>query len=263
MAVTISEIRIMFKEMFAEYKKDIVLLIKQQEENILKLISVNAKITSDRQHKAETNINDSMEKIKRLEKDVFDIKKSLNFHEELIEKKVKNNIESIEKKRFCKTEAHKNDEYIDFKKKLREIEDRSRRNNLRIDGIKENENETWSESEIKVIKLFKETLGVKNVRIEQAHRRGRRDAKTPRTIIIKQLDYKDKVEILKNSSKLKGENIYINEDFCFETNLIRKDLREKMKIERQLGKFAYISYDKLIVREWVSKKTKEIPKPCQ
>ncbi|XP_065645756.1 uncharacterized protein LOC136076210 [Hydra vulgaris] len=180
--------------------------------------------------------------------------KSLNFHEELIDKKVKNNIESFEKKRFCKTEAHKNNEFIDLKKKLREIEDQSQRNNLRIDGIKENENETWFESEIKVIKLFEETLGVENVRIERAHRSGRRDAKTPRTIIIKLLDYKDKVEIVKNSSKLKGENIYINEDFCFETNLIRKDLREKMKIRRQLGKFAYISYEKLIVCEWVSKK---------
>ncbi|XP_065645251.1 uncharacterized protein LOC136075744 [Hydra vulgaris] len=164
-----------------------------------------------------------MEKIKRLEKDVFDIKESLNFHKEFIEKKFKNNIESIEKKRFCKTEAHKNDEFIDFKKKLREIEDRSRRINLKIDGIKENENETWSESETKVNKLFEETLGVENVRIERAHRSGRRDAKTPRTIIIKLLDYKDKVEILKNSSKLNGENIYINEDFCFETNLIRKN----------------------------------------
>ncbi|XP_065658894.1 uncharacterized protein LOC136083426 [Hydra vulgaris] len=179
-----------------------------------------------------------MEKVKGLEKEVFIIKESLNFDEELIEKKVKNNIMSIEKKRFCKTEAHKNDDIIDFKKKLREIEDRSRRNNLRIDGIKENENETWSESEIKVIKLFEETLGVENVGIERAHRSGRRDAKTPRTIIIKLLDYKGKDDFLKNSSKLMGENFYINEDFCFETNLIRKDLREKLKIERQLGKFA-------------------------
>ncbi|XP_065684383.1 uncharacterized protein LOC124816551 [Hydra vulgaris] len=212
MAVAICEIRTMFKEMFAEYKKDIALLIKQQKENMLKLFSANAKITSDRQQKAETNINYSMEKIKRLEKDVLDIKESLNFHEELIKKKVKNNIESIEKKE--------------------QIEDRSRRNNLRIDSIKENENKTWSESEIKVIKLFEESLGVENVRIKRAHRSGRRDAKTPRTIIIKLLDYKDKVEILKNSSKLKRKNIYINEDFCFETNLIRKDLREKMKIEQ-------------------------------
>nr|XP_047142090.1 uncharacterized protein LOC124816551 [Hydra vulgaris] len=203
MAVAICEIRTMFKEMFAEYKKDIALLIKQQKENMLKLFSANAKITSDRQQKAETNINYSMEKIKRLEKDVLDIK-----------------------------ETHKSDEFIDFKKKIRQIEDRSRRNNLRIDSIKENENKTWSESEIKVIKLFEESLGVENVRIKRAHRSGRRDAKTPRTIIIKLLDYKDKVEILKNSSKLKRKNIYINEDFCFETNLIRKDLREKMKIEQ-------------------------------
>ncbi|XP_065650357.1 protein unc-13 homolog C-like [Hydra vulgaris] len=257
MAVTISEIRNMFKEMFAEYKKDIELLIKQQEENVLKVISANAKITSDRQQKTELNIIDSMEKIKSLEKDVFDIKESLNFHEELIEKKIKNNIESIEKERVAKNIAHKNIEFTDLKNKLREIEDRSRRNNLRINGLKENENETWMESETKVIKVFEQTLGVKNVKIERAHRCGCRDAKKPRTIMIKLLDYKDIVEILKNSFKLKGESIFINEDFCYETNVIRKELRERMKTERQLGKFAYISYDKLIVRDWVSKK------PCQ
>ncbi|XP_065660360.1 uncharacterized protein LOC136084142 [Hydra vulgaris] len=139
MAVTISEIRNMFREMFAEYKKDIELL------NSLK---------------------------KR----------------------------SIEKEKVSKNVANKNIELTDLKNKLREIEDRSRRNNLRINGLKENENETWTES------------------------------------------------------KTKGESIFINEDFCYETNVIRKELREKMKTERQLGKFAYNTYDKLIVRDWVSKK---------
>ncbi|XP_047132671.1 uncharacterized protein LOC124811332 [Hydra vulgaris] len=142
---------------------------------------------------------------------------------------------------------------IELKKinsKLREIEDRSRRNNLRIEGVKEDDNQSWLESEIKVKKIFDEYLGIKDVKIERAHRAGKEDIKKHRTIVVKLLDFKDKEAILRNSSELKGKNIFINKDFCAETNRIRKDLREKMKIERQSGKFAYISYDKLIVREW-------------
>ncbi|XP_065682308.1 uncharacterized protein LOC136095524 [Hydra vulgaris] len=144
---------------------------------------------------------------------------------------------------------------IELKKinsKLREIEDKSRRNNLRVEGVKDNK--SWLESETKVKKIFDEYLGIKDVKIERAHRAGKEDIKKHRTIVVKLLDFKDKEAILKHSSKLKGKNIFINEDFCTETNRIRKDLREKMKIERQLGKFAYISYDKLIVREWNAKK---------
>ncbi|XP_065642645.1 uncharacterized protein LOC136074268 [Hydra vulgaris] len=137
--------------------------------------------------------------------------------------------------------------------KLREIENRSRRNNLRIIGIKESEHESWEESELKVLKLFEETLEIKNVKIERAHRTGPRDAKKNRTIILK-LNYKDKIDIMKRSVRLKGMNIYINEDFCYETVQIRKDLKYKMLKERKQGKYAFISYDKLIICEWAEKK---------
>ena len=55
--------------------------------------------------------------------------------------------------------------------KLIELEDRSRRNNIRIDGIEDDRNETWDSCEEKVQKLFKEKLGLKNeVEIERCHR---------------------------------------------------------------------------------------------
>ncbi|XP_065678978.1 acidic leucine-rich nuclear phosphoprotein 32 family member A-like [Hydra vulgaris] len=63
-----------------------------------------------------------------------------------------------------------NSEILKVKSKLREIEDRSRRNNLRVDGLKESKNESWSDSEAKVLKLFEETLGLKDIKIERAHR---------------------------------------------------------------------------------------------
>ena len=33
-----------------------------------------------------------------------------------------------------------------LRNKLRELEDRSRRNNIKIEGVKENENETWDDT---------------------------------------------------------------------------------------------------------------------
>ena len=44
--------------------------------------------------------------------------------------------------------------------KLMELEDRSRRNNLRIDGIDEKQNETWHECEARVQELLEVNLGI-------------------------------------------------------------------------------------------------------
>ena len=58
-----------------------------------------------------------------------------------------------------------NPDYIQHK--LVELEDRSRRNNLQIDSIEEEEGETWKISEAKATKVFKEKLGIdKDIMIE-------------------------------------------------------------------------------------------------
>ncbi|XP_065639372.1 uncharacterized protein LOC136072192 [Hydra vulgaris] len=185
------------------------------------------------------------------------MKLSLNFHEQLIDDKIKTSISYQEKINPSGSEITKvNSEFLNIKNKLREMEDRSRRNNLRVDGVKENENESWEETKSKVKKLFEDYLDVKNVKIERAHRTGKKDAKKPRTIVLKLLDFKDKTEILKKSFHLKGKYIFINEDFCPETTQIRRALKEKMKVERAAGKYAFISYDRLIIRDWASNRKK-------
>ena len=55
--------------------------------------------------------------------------------------------------------------------KLIELEDRSRRNNLRIDGIEEKPNETWEECEENVQQMIKEKLGITEpIEIDRCHR---------------------------------------------------------------------------------------------
>jgi hypothetical protein len=142
-----------------------------------------------------------------------------------------------------------------LKENMRKLEDRNRRNNIRIDGVQENEKETWEQTEKKIQLILNEQLKISNIIIERAHRIERRIItdkvmSKPRTIIIKLLNYKDKENILKHSKMLKGTGIFINEDFSYETNKIRRELIEKMKIARNAGKYAVIEYDKLIVKEF-------------
>ena len=92
-----------------------------------------------------------------------------------------------------------------IEEKLIDLEDRSRRNNLRADGIKERPNETWEDCENQLHTLFKECLGIgEEVVIERAHRvktDKNKKGNTPRTIVSRILNYKDKVKILRNVKK--------------------------------------------------------------
>ena len=55
--------------------------------------------------------------------------------------------------------------------KLIELEDRSRRNNLRIDEIDEKPNKTWDECEARVQELIKVNLGITDaIEFERYHR---------------------------------------------------------------------------------------------
>ena len=111
-------------------------------------------------------------------------------------------------------------EYVE--QKVIDLEDRSRRNKLRVDGILGTLGETWENCEEKLQHVFQEKLGLEcPIEIERAHRTSNRQNNTingnyPQTIICSLLRYKDKVKMLKKANKLKGTNIFIKEDFSRE-----------------------------------------------
>ena len=132
------------------------------------------------------------------------------------------------------------------------MEDRTRRNNLRIDGIPESNDESWDDTEELVKSMLKTNLNIENVTIGRAHRMTTRRERRgkPRTVIIKVLDFKDKTRILRNCKKLKGTNIFIYEDFSAETMEIRKVNWEEVKrLRKEEGKFAILIYDKIYQRD--------------
>ena len=101
-----------------------------------------------------------------------ELKRCIEFTEKLLQEKIQK----------CKQEAEHLDERIreiyewqlDLEyvhNKLVDIEDRSRRNNLRIDEIKEKVGESWEDYEAEVEKHFREKLDIEDKSIiERAHR---------------------------------------------------------------------------------------------
>jgi len=190
-------------------------------------------------------------RVKKIEQRQDDLEKSLEFTQDLHTK----DIQTLQEKHV--EQCNLNLENIaKLNEQIRKLEDRNRRNNLRIDGIKENDGETWQDTEKKVLNILEKKLNVTNVAIERAHRMGKLNSEDdrPRTIIFKLLNYKDKQLILGNAKQLSKTGMYINEDFSDETNKIRKDLRVRMKKAREEGKYSIISYDKLIIRNFRTNK---------
>ena len=133
---------------------------------------------------------------------------------------------------------------------LIDLEDRSRRNNLKIYGISESKHETWGKCEEKVDEVFREKLCLDNIHIERAHRvkTGKHDKSTkPRTIVCNLLSFKEKKLVMKNpKKKLKNANIFIDEDFCPETMEYCKQLWEEVNELRRKGNIAYLNYRSVV-----------------
>ena len=119
--------------------------------------------------------------------------------------------------------------------KLIEFEDRSRRNNLQIDGIKGESNETREAGEKKFQNIIADKLGTESdIEIDRCHRIGPCKTKTgqnrdrPCTVVCRLNRFKDKQRILNNTKKLKSTGIYLYEDFSKVTMELRKSLWEQV-----------------------------------
>lgn len=251
-----------------EIKKLIEASLNKQEESIKTFIGGHTTLIHQDLSKINTRLEtifkrlDSMEiRVTSNEETIKDIEKSLQFTQGLVDDKIREISEECEK-RMKKNEdgikaelllAKKNENI--FKDKLRVLEDRGRRNNLKIDGIKESEKETWEECEEKIQEVLEKKLNISGIEIERAHRMGRKQSGSvkPRTIIFKLFNWKQKELILKNTKYLKDTGIYINEDFSDATIEIRKKLLTEMKEHRSKGKFSVIIYDKLVTRDFKHK----------
>ena len=227
----------LIKEIFQEE-------FKKQAEKITNLISGNFKLTMQKQHGLKNEVNN--------------LRKSLEFTQNNLEEKVDNVEIRMEKLDSDIQEIY---EYqIDPKylqDKQTELEDSSRRNILRIDGIKERKGETWNDCKEKAQDMFAQKLGLDSIEIEHAHgvKCNHRDSNTnrARTIVVKLFRFKGKTKMFQNANKLKGQSIFKNNDFSKATLELRKGLMVELKRLTEVCKTAYLNYTAIVSREKVEK----------
>lgn len=97
-----------------------------------------------------------------------------------------------------------------------DIQQYSRRWNLRVYRVPEAKGETMKDCTKKVCDIFTDLVGVqvKSENIEVAHRSGKPGPK-PRPILVRFFDRKDRDEVLRNRRKLKNKGYVIDEDLTF------------------------------------------------
>ena len=110
-----------------------------------------------------------------------------------------------------------------LKDKQQNLEDWSRRDNLRFNGVREYENELWNDRKKYLKDFLFENLDLENIK-KNVHIESERKKNTSRTIVARFSSYKVKETILKNTRKLKDMGYYINEDFPKETVEIRRKM---------------------------------------
>ena len=183
------------------------------------------------------NLQNTNERLGKISKEMIELTKSLEFTQDQSEGEI-NNIKEKIKHLETSIKGIKDDllDPNDVSAKLIELENISRRNNLRIDGIEETPNETWEDCEIKIQELIKNKLKInEHIEIDRCHRLSEKKSQNrPRTIICRIVKFKEKQKILKNAVLLKNTGIFIYEDFRKDTMELRKELwQEVLEYRRQ------------------------------
>ena len=117
---------------------------KKQEANITNIISSNFKLT--------------MKEIKSLKQEVNDLKENIEFTQNDLGEKVADVDKKISPFETTMNEMYDyqidpdyiNDNLSELRENISEMEDRSRRNNIRVDGVTEEKGETWEDFKNKV-----------------------------------------------------------------------------------------------------------------
>ena len=143
--------------------------------------------------------------------------------------------------------------------RIRAMEDYSRRNNVIVDGVPETKEENNEQLQAKIVrinsdKLFKDKLGIEPD-IEVIHRIWKSEADRPKSVILKLRSFKDRQDVLNAASRLRGTNVYLNEDVSRATMQIRREKFPELKERRKQGYIAYFSDTNTIT------KRRSIPNP--
>ena len=230
-SLSISLIKEIFLNMFEEQNKKTLEILKKHEQNVTSIINDKISNINQRLDKLTLDINNNLTTINKVRSKTNDLTLSLETYRNIWEtenKKLKEELTNL------RSDLKEKDGYL--KNQLRILEDRSRRNNIRVEGIPGSENGRWDVTEEKLGKVIKNELDIENVVIERAHRVKRNNennennnqTRKPPTVAAKLLHFKDKQDILHEVKSRKIRNFYFKEDLSGETLAIRKGLWNKV-----------------------------------
>ena len=75
----------------------------------------------------------------------------------------------------------------------------------------------------------------------------------PKTVVVKFESFKDRDTVMRAARKEKPRGVYINEDLSQRVMARRRELMPRLREAREQGKIAYLTYDKLVVRDRVER----------
>ena len=175
-----------------------------------------------------------------------ELKKSLQFSQEEIDD-LKNTVKRQSQE--IKTLQEKTEKTDELAEKVRVQDDMSRRNNLRMEGMPEKETENYEQTQAQIETLLSNKMNIA-VKLESANRVGKKNnSRSPRPIIARFATFTERQKCMKSSAKLKGTNIYINEDLSKETAQRRMAKMDELREKRNQGFLAYFIGDRLVVKE--------------
>ncbi len=140
-------------------------------------------------------------------------------------------------------------ENVEIKKKLVDLEARSRRDNLKIYNVPESEGENLR---IWFGKFLSDKLGFlvpTMMDVDRIHHIGKPGGKGTRPTIIKFTKYSDREAVWNRRKELKDSGISMSEHFPEEIDRKRRTLFPIMKAARRDGQRAFLAVDKLIINQ--------------
>jgi len=140
-------------------------------------------------------------------------------------------------------------------KRLVKLEDQSRQNNLRIDGISDHPRENYEQTQEKVIKLIEEKLDIK-INLASSNRLGKFESGKSRTILARFNTFAERQSCLRSSYKLKGTNVFLNEDLARETLELRKQKLDELRELKSKGYIAYFRGSEIVSRRRPGRRTR-------
>lgn len=161
----------------------------------------------------------------RLKKSIDTLTETIDNQKQLIQQ------QKVENKKLQDEIGATNTEIED---KLNDLEQYSRKNNIRVSGIPELGSEAAEVTTEKIIETLNDKipdLHLLKDHIDVAHRIGGKRKGSQRQIIVKLSSRMKRDEILKNRKMFKGTQIFINEDLSKTNQLVLTCIRKKMPDE--------------------------------